>query len=390
VSLAGTWMQGVAQSWLIYRLTHSESMMGITIFATHIPVLLLGAIGGVAADRYPRKNIVLITQSLALVQAVLLATLTYTGQITPSLILVLAVLLGITNAFDIPGRHTLFVQMVGKQDLISAISLNSAVFNVSRIIGPSIAGIIVAAFGETVCFTINAFSYLAMIVCLLRMHLPKDSIAVEHKGSALADGFRYAWNHREMRVLLAVSGILNLSYAPVLSLGPFFADAIFHQGSLGLGFLVGSMGVGAVIGVLELARHKGILELPAVIRSSMLTMGAALLAFAISPYFGLSMALMVVMGFSVMRQNAAGNSLIQTTVPDAFRGRMLALYTMVVTGLLPLGSLAGGFAAERFGPRPVVLVAGFFCLAGGMMFRAAVPAFERWVKQQEEICVAAS
>jgi predicted MFS family arabinose efflux permease len=229
-----------------------------------------------------------------------------------------------------------------------------------------------------------------MILCLVRMHLPKDTVSVEHKKSGLADGFRYAWNHREMRVLLAVSGVLNLSYAPILALGPFFADAIFHRGSLGLGFLVGSMGVGAVIGVLELARHKGILELPAVIRNSMLTMGTVLLAFAASPYFLLSMAMMVAVGFAVMRQNAAGNSLIQTTVPDAFRGRMLALYTMVVTGLLPLGSLAGGFAAERFGPRPVVMVAGVFCLAGGLLFRTVVPAFERWVKQQEEICVAAS
>jgi len=383
-------MQGVAQSWLIYRLTHSESMMGITVFASHIPVLLLGAVGGVAADRYPRKTIVLITQSVALVQAVMLAALTYSGLITPPLVLALAVLLGITSAFDIPGRHTLFVQMVGKQDLISAISLNSAVFNVSRIIGPSLAGIVVAAFGETVCFVINAFSYLAMILCLLLMHLPKDSASVDHKSSGLADGFRYAWNHREMRILLAVSGALNLTYAPVLALGPFFADAIFHQGSLGLGFLVGAMGVGAVIGVLELARHTGILELPAVIRTSMLTMGIVLLAFAWSPSFIFSIVLMMFLGFSVMRQNAAGNSLVQATVPDVYRGRMLALYTMVVTGLLPIGSLAGGFAAERFGARPTVMVAGVFCLVCGLLYRAAVPAFERWVRQQEEICVAAS
>ncbi|MBL8220082.1 MAG: MFS transporter, partial [Bryobacterales bacterium] len=256
VSLTGSWMQSVAQSWLIYRLTHSEFMMGAVMFATHIPVLLLGPLGGMAADRFPRQRIVLITQTLALLQALLLAVLNLTGTITPNIVLVLAVLLGAANAFDIPGRQTLFIQMVGKQDLISAISLNSAVFNASRVVGPSLAGLIVAAFGETVCFAVNAASFIAMIVCVAAMRLPQTGAASTHAAGGFRDGLRYAWQHRELRVLLAISGLTGLCYAPILALAPFFADGIFHQGSAGLGFLVGAMGVGAVIGVVRLARRS--------------------------------------------------------------------------------------------------------------------------------------
>jgi MFS family permease len=388
VSLIGSWMQSVAQSWLIYRLTHSEFMMGATLFATHIPVLLLGPLGGMACDRFPRRNIVLVTQSIALFQALLLATLTYTGHVTPHIVLGLAFLLGCANAFDIPGRQTLFIQMVGKSDLISAISLNSATFNASRVVGPSLAGIIVAAFGETICFLINASSFIAMIVCLARMKLV-NAQAPNRSAGGFLEGFQYAWRHPQLRVLLIISGLLNLCYAPILSLAPFFADGIFHKGSQGLGFLIGFMGIGAVIGVLELARHAGISEVPQMILQCMLLMGLSLGGFAFSPWFGLSMTMMLGIGFSVMRQNAGGNTLIQSTVPDAFRGRLMALYAMFVTGLLPIGSLASGFLAEKFGARAVVFAAAVLCLAGWAAFRLAIPGFDQWVrKHKEEPCAA--
>ncbi|MBL8174308.1 MAG: MFS transporter [Bryobacterales bacterium] len=389
VSLTGSWMQSVAQSWLIYRLTHSEWMMGTVVFATHIPVLLLGPLGGMAADRFPRQRVVLITQTVALVQALLLAGLNLSGQITPNLVLVLAVVLGIANAFDIPGRQTLFIQMVGKQDLISAISLNSAIFNASRVVGPSLAGIIVAGFGETVCFFVNAASFLAMIGCVAAMRLPMAGAGAAEAAGGFREGFRYAWNHKQLRVLLGVCGLTGLCYSPILALAPFFADGIFHQGSAGLGFLIGAMGVGAVIGVVRLARHTGISRLPGVSLESTLILAFSLLAFGCSPWFGASIALMALIGFSVMRQNSCSNSLIQCTVPDHYRGRMMALFSMVVTGLLPIGSLASGALAEVFGARAVVLAAGVCCLAGAAALRFAMPGFSEWVKEQEEEACAA-
>lgn len=385
VSLVGSWMQGVAQSWLMYRLTHSEFLLGLTFFCTHIPVLLLSPLGGLAADRYPRRRIVLITQMLALAQAVALAWLTFTGQVTTTHVLVLALVLGILNAFDIPGRHTLFVQMVGKPDLISAIALNSAIFNVARVLGPSAAGLVVALWGEAVCFLVNAASFLAMIFCLLRMHMPAAPPAPAHADSPLS-GFHYVWSHPPIRMVLAMSGALNLTYGPILALGPFFADGIFQQGSQGLGFLIGAMGVGAVVGVLHLGREQGIGQIPAIILQSSMLMAAATMVFAWSPWYSLSLAVMPVIGFSVMRQNAGGNSLIQTVVPDAYRGRVIALYSMVVTGLLPLGSLAAGAFAKAFGPRPVICGAALFCLLAALWFRSAHRGFHEWVKQQEEVC----
>jgi MFS family permease len=384
VSLTGSWMQSVAQSWLIYRLTHSEMMMGTVVFATHIPVLLFGPLGGLAADRFPRHRVVLVTQSVALLQAVLMAVLNFTGRITPNMVLVLAAILGIANAFDIPARQTLFIRMVGKQDLISAISLNSAIFNASRVVGPSLAGIIVAAFGETVCFAVNAASFIAMIVCVAAMRLPPATGSpLDHPGR-FREGFRYAWQHRELRILLGVCGLTGICYSPILALAPFFADGIFHKGSAGLGFLIGAMGVGAVIGVVQLARHTGIAGLPGVSLQSGLILGFSLLGFGLSPWFGASIALMMAIGFSVMRQNSCSNSLIQYTVPDHYRGRMMALFSMVVTGLLPIGSLASGAIAEVYGARFVVLVAGAVCLAGAIGLRYAMPGFTQWVKQHEE------
>jgi MFS family permease len=286
--------------------------------------------------------------------------------------------LGIANAFDIPGRQTLFIQMVGKADLISAISLNSAIFNASRVIGPSFAGIIVAAWGETVCFAVNAASFLAMIACVALMRLHAVPGGIKHPPGSFREGFQYAWRHRELRALLAICGLTGLCYSPILALAPFFADSIFHHGSAGLGFLVGAMGVGAVIGLVHLARHTGIAQLPGIIVQSTVILGISLLGFALAPWFNLSCLLMLAIGFSVMRQNSSANSLIQSTVPDHYRGRMMALFSMVVTGLLPIGSLASGFLAEIFGARAVVLVTALTVLAGAAALRFAMPGFSQW------------
>ncbi len=389
ISLVGTWMQGVAQSWLMYRLTHSESMLGLTLFATHIPVLLLGPLGGLAADRLPRKAVVMAAAAAALLQALAMAVLTFIGRVTETHVLMLAVCLGVINAFDLPGRNTMFMHMVGREDLISAISLNSAMFNFSRVIGPSIAGIAVAMFGEGVCFLLNAASFVPLIVALFRMGPAPP--AGKSKGGAAADllgGFRYAWHTRELLTLLALAGVMNIAYGPVLALGPFFADGIFHKGSTGLGFLVGCIGAGALVGVLELARHKGIAELPSVMLWSACGLALGMAMFAWAPAFWACLLINLFIGFSIVRQNVSGNSLIQSIVPDEYRGRVTALYSMVASGFVPFGSLASGFLAERYGARWVMFGGAMLCLAAAIVYRAHMTGFRRWVQQQEDACAA--
>lgn len=382
-------MQGVAQAWLVYRLTKSEFMLGATLFATHIPVLLLAPLGGLAVDRYSRRNVVFLTQSLAMLQAGGLAALTLTGKVNTTHVLLLAALLGVLNAFDIPGRQTLFIQMTGREDLISAISLNSAIFNFSRVLGPSLAGLIIAVVGEGICFAINATSFIVMLACLYGMHLPqRNSAGPRNQNGGLLDGFRYAWRARELAIVLGMSGLLNVAYAPVLALNPIFADGMFHKGSAGLGFFGGAMGVGAVIGVLHLARHRGINGLPDVMLWGALLMGSSLVVYAWSPWFYLSLLVLPLVGFSLMRQNAGGNSVIQSIVPDDYRGRLMALYSMMVTGLMPVSSLASGYLAEKFGARSIVFAAALLCLAGAIAFQRVRPAFQQWVdRHQEEVCI---
>jgi MFS family permease len=325
-----------------------------------------------------------VTQTLAMAQALTLAVLTLTGRVHTGHVLALASILGVANAFDIPGRQSLFMSMVGKEDLISAISLNSALFNTARILGPSIAGFVVAFLGEGICFSLNAASFLAMISCLLAMRLPPSAPAVTERPLAqLVDGFRYAHAHVPVRILLAMSGAMNLALAPAMVLAPFFADAIFHRGSVGLGLLMGAMGGGAVAGVLSLARSHDYSVLPRVVLSSALIMGASMAAFAGSPAFVLSLAIMPLFGFSIMRQNAAANTMIQSSIPDAYRGRIMAIYSMMVTGMFPVGSLAAGTLAGYVGPRWAVFAGGMACLAAAFVFRSLLATVERWAHPQE-------
>jgi len=362
-------MQTVAQSWLVYRLTHSELLLGTALFCSQIAVFALGPLGGLAADRFSRHKLVITTQTLMMVQAFVLAWLTLSGRVQVWQILTLAVVLGAINAFDIPGRQSLLIEMTSKEDLLSAISLNSAVFNTARGVGPGVAGLLVAALGEGVCFLLNAVSFLAVIAGLLAMKLP----AVERRTSVspwrhLVDGFHYAWHHTAVRRFLAALSAATLSSAPILVLAPVFADQIFHRGSRGLGFLMGAMGVGAVIGTVGLARRTHVAGLPHVVMYSALVLGAANLAFAASPDFYLSLAFTFLIGYGLMRQLAAANTTIQTLIPDEYRGRIMALYSMCVVGMGPFGSLAAGAIAGRLGVRPTMALGGMVSLAAGTAF----------------------
>ena len=376
ISLVGTWMQNVAQSWLVYRLTHSELLLGTAWFCTQIPVFALGSLGGLASDRYSRHKLVVFTQILSLFQALALALLTVSGRVQVWHVMALAVALGCINAFDMPARQSLVIHMISKEDLLNAISLNSAVFNSARVIGPGVAGVVVAAVGEGSCFLLNAVSFLAVIACLLAMRLPPFRREVTDSPWAhLVDGFRYAGRHRAVRGVLWMMAAMTIAGMPAVVLMPFFADAIFHRGSQGLGFLMGAMGIGAVVGTLVLAGRARVGGLTRVIFSSALTTGAGLVLFACSPWFHASLLLMPLIGFSTMRQMASANTLIQSLIPDHYRGRIMALYAMTVVGLGPFGSLAAGAMAHHVGARITVGTGGLVGLVAAVVFRAKLPAF---------------
>jgi MFS family permease len=313
--------------------------------------------------------VVILTQTLSMLQAFVLAGLTLSGRVQVWQILVLAGALGAINAFDMPGRQALVIEMTSKDDLINAISLNSAVFNAARVIGPGVAGLLVAAVGEGTCFAVNGISFLAVIGCLVAMRLPAyETKAPVSPWAHLTDGFRYVWHHSDVRRVLAMMAAATLSGTPALVLMPFFADDIFHRGSRGLGFLMGAMGTGAVVGTLVLARRTEVSGLARVMVYSGLMTAATYLSFAVSQNFYFSLALMPLIGYSVMRQMASANTTIQTLIPDEYRGRTMALYAMTVVGLVPFGSLAAGALAGKFGPRFVVALGGVVALIAAITF----------------------
>jgi MFS family permease len=369
ISLVGTWMQNVAQSWLVFRLTHSELLLGTAWFCSQIAVFALGPLGGIAADRFSRRKVVIITQTLSMIQAFAIAFLTLTGRIQVWHVLALAGVLGVINAFDMPARQALVIEMTSRDDLLNAISLNSAVFNAARVVGPGVAGLLLPLLGEGTCFLLNGVSFCAVIFCLAAMRLPKFE-PKEHPSVMLhlIDGFRYAANHSAVRRLLAIMGAATLAGMPALVLIPFFAEDIFHYGSRGYGMLMSAMGVGAVVGTLVLARRTRAHGLTRVMVTSGLTTGIAYLMFAVSPSFYVSLAIMPVIGYSVMRQMASANTIIQTLIPEEYRGRIMALYAMTVVGLGPFGSLAAGALAHHSNARVTMAVGGMVALAASSWF----------------------
>jgi MFS family permease len=378
VSLIGTWMQNLAQSWLVYRLTGSELRVSLVGFCSHLPVLLVGPVAGSVADRFSRYRIVIAAQISFLAQALALAGLTLAGRIRAVHVFALAVVWGVIHAFEVPARQALFIHMVGKEDLLNAIALNSAVFNGARLVGPAVAGLLVAAIGEGPCFLLNAVTFLAVLASLLWLRLPP----MERAGPGspwghLRQGLAYVRAHRPVRALLVASGLANIARAPAMALAPFFADAIFGRGAGGLGVLTAAAGLGAVVGTLGLARRSSAGDLPGVVQESLWLTGACLVGFAGSPWFAAALALYAVMGYSQMRQNAATNTLIQTLIPDSFRGRIMSLFSITVIGVLPLGQLAGGAIAEQLGARWTVFLGGLLGLIAAAYHRRAHQAIAR-------------
>lgn len=374
VSLTGTWMQSVAQSWLVYRLTGSVVLLGLIGFASQIPVFLLAPIGGAIADRYNRRRILIITQTAAMIFAFVLAILTLTETIRVWHLFVIAALFGIANAFDIPTRQAFAVDMVGKEDLINAIALNSSMFNGARIVGPAIAGLLVAAIGEGWCFFINASSYIAVIAGLLLM---KISVEVRPKiGSALsniAEGFGFVAKTAPVRALLLLLGLISLMGMPYAVLMPIFADKILGGGSSTLGFLMGASGVGALLAALSLAMRKEVFGLGRWVAFASAGLGLSLILFSFSNVFWLSALLLIPVGFSMMTQMAASNTLVQSMVPDELRGRVMSVYAMMFMGMAPLGALMAGVLANHLGAQNTVALGGFVCILGSIVFSLRLP-----------------
>ncbi|MGK4003972.1 MFS transporter [Sorangium sp. So ce1036] len=375
VSLVGTWMQTVAQSWLVYRLTGSSLLLGAVGFATQIPVFLLAPIGGAVADRRSRHRILVCTQSVAMALAFGLAALTMTGRIEVAHILGFSVLLGVVNAFDIPTRQAFVVEMVGREDLPNAIALNSSMFNGARILGPAAAGILVGEIGEAWCFLANGVSFVAVIASLLAMRVPPRP-AVGVRASAIleaVEGFRFVARTRAIRAILLLLGVVSVTAMPYAVLMPVFAEEILGGGPRSLGLLMGASGVGALLGALALAVRRRLRGLGRWVATACAGFGLALSLFALSRTFWLSALLLVPVGFSMMVQMAGSNTLVQAMVPDALRGRVMAVYAMMFMGMAPLGALLAGWLADRIGAPATVASGGACCIAAAAVFAAKLP-----------------
>ena len=384
VSLAGTWITTTATSWIVYRLTGSALLLGLVGFAGQFPAFLLGPFAGILVDRWDRRRLLVATQTISMLQSFALAALTFSGHITVGAIVLLSVLQGIVNAFDMPGRQAfLFTMIEDKSDLSNAIALNSSMVNVARLVGPSIAGVIIAATNEGWCFLIDGISYSAVIVALLRMRIPRAPAAAARRSGALqqfTEGWTYAFGFRPIRSIIMLLALVSLVGVPYSVLMPVFATEVFHGGPHTLGFLMTASGCGALIGALWLATRKSVLGLGRIISIASASFGAGLIAFSFSPVLWMALPCLVVAGFGFMVQMASSNTVIQTIVDDEKRGRVMGFYMMAFLGTAPFGSLIAGWMSARIGAPHTLLAGGICCIVGAVWFRTELPAIRAAVR----------
>jgi MFS family permease len=379
-SLVGTWITRVATSWMVYRLTGSALLLGLIGFAGQIPTFLIAPFAGVLVDRWNRHRVLLVTQVAAMLQSAALAALAFTGEVTMGRVAALSVLQGIINAFDMPARQAMISEMVtDRADLANAIALNSSMVNVARLIGPSIAGVLLAAFGEGWCFGLDAASYLAVIASLLAMRLPRRVVApsTKHVLAELADGFRYVAGFMPIRSILLLLGLVSLTGVPYVVLMPIFAARVLGGGPHALGVLMGAAGLGAVAGALWLASRPNVLGLGRVLVIAGAAFGAGLIGFGFSRWMWLSVPLLVVVGFGMMVQMAASNTLVQTLVDEDKRGRVMSFYAVAFFGMAPFGSLAAGWLGDRIGAPWTVILGGLATLGAVAIFARSLPELRR-------------
>ena len=382
VSLIGTWMQQLAMSWLTYRLTHSTVLLGVVGFSSLIPSFLLAPFAGVLIDRWERYRVMIITQILAMIQAVVLALLVLTGMITVWHIIILSTLLGIINSVVNPVRHALIIDLVeSKEDLSNAIALSASMFNVARLVGPSIAGVLISLVGEGVCFLINALSFIAVIISLLSMKVTSKERKMYRTPfwQDIREGFAYAFGFPPIRyilMLIAWTSLVGMSYNVLM---PVFARDILHGGAHTFGFLMAGTGCGALIGSIYLATRKSVLNLERILVITSLLFGIGLILLSLSHVDWVALIFMMLIGFGMISQFAGCNTILQTIVEEDKRGRVMSLFIMTSIGTIPFGSLLAGSIAQVVGTPQTIRISGLLCIFGAVMLAVRLPAFRAMI-----------
>jgi MFS family permease len=383
ISLIGTWMQQIAMSWLVYRMTNSAFLLGLIGFSSQICSFFFSPFAGVLSDRWNRHHILVITQSLAMIQAFILASLTLTGTIAVHHIVIFSLFLGFVNAFDMPTRQAFVVEMVEKrEDLGNAIALNSFLFNGARLVGPSIAGILISILGEGLCFFLNGFSFLAVIIALLAMKMTSNKREAEKTQvlQGFKEGVIYALGFPPIRSILFFLGWISLVGMAYTTLMPVFAKDVLHGGPQTYGFLMAAIGVGAIVGAIFLASRRSVLGLGRIIAIASGFFGIGLISFSFSHVLWLSLSLLLLTGFGMMVHMASSNTILQTMVDDDKRGRVMSLYVMAFMGIAPFGSLVGGSLAGRIGVSNTLIIGGASCILGSFMFYKKLPLIREMVR----------
>jgi len=377
ISLIGTWMTRIATGWLVYRLTGSPLLLGLVGFMGQIPTFLLAPFAGVWVDRLDRRRVLLWTQALAAVQSLMLAGLTLSRRVTIEEILILSAFQGLINAFDMPGRQAFLVQMVeDRKDLGNAIAINSSMVNLARLVGPSLAGLVIAVYGEGYCFAIDGLSYFAVIASLAMMHIKpvNTARATASMVAQLKEGWGYVSGFAPVRTILLLFALVSLMGMPFVVLMPIFASQVLHGGPHTLGMLMGASGVGALVSALSLAVRKTVLGLGRMIPIAAASFGVGLILFGLSHVMWFSMLMMLLVGFGMMQGMAASNTIVQTLVPEDRRGRVMSYYTMAFVGMAPFGSLLAGSLAHWLGAPRTVIITGSVVILGALWFATRLKA----------------
>jgi MFS family permease len=373
VALVGYWMQSIAQSWLLYRLTGSATLLGILGFASSIPILVVAPLAGLWSDRVNLHRAMYATQVLEMLQAIALAALAISGVIAPWHIVTLAMVMGVLVAIELPVRHAYLLELVGgKEDLPNAVAVTSFIANTGRLIGPAIAGIVIAAYGEAACFAINALTFVAVLVSFAMMRVPPSPRASAHAPvmRGLVEGFAYAWRSVPIRLLLAVLVAVSLLATPYMTLMPVLVQEIYGSGANVMGFLVGAAGFGGVAGTLYLAARRDGRELVSVIACASFAAGAALALVSWSARIWIALPLLAVVGFGILVTSVSVNMILQSIVDDDKRGRVMSLYTTAFLGMSPFGAIAAGALADRIGVAATLTAGGICCALAGVYLAA--------------------
>jgi MFS family permease len=383
VSLIGTWMQRIALPWLVYNMTGSAFLLGVVSFAGQIPTFFIAPFAGVLTDKWSRYRVLLVTQFISMLQAFILAGLCLSGTIKIWQIVILSIVMGCVNAFDVPARQSFVVNMVEKkEDLGNAIALNSLMFNGARLIGPSIAGVLLVTAGEGICFLLNAVSYIFVIVSLLAMRItfirkekPKAFLFRDMK-----DGLNYTFGFSPIKYIIILLGVVSLMGSSYQILMPVFAKEVLHGRSHTYGFLMGAAGFGALLSALFLASRKSVIKLGRLVPAATALFATGLIALSFTSVSIISMFLMIFIGMGLMLQTASSNTILQTITDDDKRGRVMSFYTMAIMGTAPFGSLLAGFLAKTIGTPGAILTGGLSCLAGALLFLRKLPALKNLVR----------